>query len=893
MSQVAVCPDRQIRFPRRAFAAAAAVALCVAALPAWADDAGEDGDLEVVAVCATWDEETRTWRMYSPADDTGCDIIGSRRSDRSVSGSPVPVDIIQVSDLIAQGDNRLDSLLSSVVPSFNVSQGGDSAMLMRPVTLRGLAPDATLVLLNRKRRHRGAVISLLGYGIASGAQGPDLASIPAIALERVEVLRDGASAQYGSDAIAGALNLVLSQAASGMTLDAKWGSHFEGDGDALTLSGNIGLAPGDGFANLSFEWKEADPTSRSVQRADAAALIAAGNMAVRQPVAQVWGLPRVEDDIKLFANVGTPIGENADAYAFGNWAERQVEGGFYYRNPHGRIGVFRGDPLADGTPTVKVADLTGTGSGNCPALTVVDNRADPAALAAIRNNPRCYSLIERFPGGFTPQYGAHIGDRSLTAGVRGNASNGWRWDASAGIGRNSASFYIHNTVNPQLLSQRNAIPTHYEIGVYTETDRVVNLDLAKAFNTGAFDGPLHVAFGMEYRDETFAIEAGDRNSYFVDTNLENGLAAQGFDIGSNGAPGFRPSDAGENTVSAWGAYLDLESDVSEALLLGGALRYENYADFGDTFDGKVTARYRLSDNFALRGAVSTGFRVPTAGQANLRNVLTSFRSVDGVRRLVDIAILPPTSPVAERKGAKPLTPEQSRNITAGAVFNVGGLDVTVDYYNIEVTDRISLTSAFALTQADVDALLAAGVQDAQSIREVRFFSNEQTVEISGVDLVASWPFDLAAGRSVVTLAANFSDINLSEYNPAFTSENRRSEIEEGRPESRLAATWTYNVGRWSVITRVRNYGEYYDAPIGGGGWGAYRPERVTVMDAELTFDLTAALSLVFGAQNLLDTYPQKNPNEGVPAFNGQPYPENSPVGYNGGFYYVSVNWHMD
>ncbi len=293
MFQVAVCPDRQIRFPRRAFAAAAPVALCVAALPAWAEGAGEDSDLEVVAVCATWDEETRTWRIYSPADDTGCDIIGSRRSDRSVSGSPVPVDIIQVSDLIAQGDNRLDSLLSFVVPSFNVSQGGDSAMLMRPVTLRGLAPDATLVLLNRKRRHRGAVISLLGYGIASGAQGPDLASIPAIALERVEVLRDGASAQYGSDAIAGALNLVLSQAASGMNLDAKWGSHFEGDGDALTLSGNIGFAPGDGFANLSFEWKEADPTSRSIQRADAAALIAAGNMAVRQPVAQVWGLPHL------------------------------------------------------------------------------------------------------------------------------------------------------------------------------------------------------------------------------------------------------------------------------------------------------------------------------------------------------------------------------------------------------------------------------------------------------------------------------------------------------------------------------------------------------------------------------------------------------------------------
>ena len=832
--------------------------------------------------------------MYSPADDTGCDVVGSRRSDRSAAGSPVPVDIVRGSELIAQGDNRLDSLLASVVPSFNVSQGGDSAMLMRPVTLRGLAPDATLVLLNGKRRHRGAVISLLGYGISSGAQGPDLGAIPGIALARVEVLRDGASAQYGSDAIAGALNMVLRRDASGAALEAKWGRHYEADGDALTLSGNVGFSLGeDGFANFSLELRESDPTSRSVQRADAAALIAAGNTAVRRPVAQVWGLPKVADDVKLFANLGAPISANADAYAFGNWATRQVEGGFYYRSPHGRQGVFRGDPLPDGTPTVKVADLTGNGSGACPTVPVVADRADPAALAMIRDDPGCYALIERFPGGFTPQYGAEIDDFSLTGGVRGNAPSGWRWDVSASLGRNSAAFHIYDTVNPQLLARRNDIPTEYSIGNYTETDRVVNVDLAKPYSVDSFAGPLNVALGLEYRDETFEIAAGERDSYYVDTNLRHGLAAQGFDIGSNGAPGFRPSDAGENTVRAWAAYLDLEGDLSEALLLGAALRYERYADFGDTFDGKATARLRLSENFAVRGSASTGFRAPTAGQANLRNVLTSFRVVDGAPRLLDIAILPPTHPVAMRKGGQALTPEQSTHLAAGLVFNLGAVEFTLDYYDIAVRDRISLTSAFTLTEADVAALLSAGVADARSVRQVRFFSNEQSVDVAGVDLVASWPFDLVGGRSVLTLAANFADITLSKYDPQFTSQNRREEIEDGRPESRLAATWRYDRGRLRLVARLRHYGEYYDAPIGGGGWGAFRPDAMTVVDAEFGWSLTGNLSLVLGAQNLFDAYPQENPDAGVPAFNGLPYPENSPVGYNGGFYYLTLNYQLD
>ena len=808
-------------------------------------------------------------------------VVGSRAQQaRSPSDMPVPVDVIGGEEFLSHASTDMDSLLSALVPSYNVSQEpiSDAATFIRPAQLRALPPDATLVLVNGKRRHRAAVIALLGSGIAGGAQGPDLSVIPAIALDRLEVLRDGASAQYGSDAIAGIMNFVLREDRQGATLDAKWGSHYEGDGDGLTLAANLGLPLTEaGFANFSFEFKESDPTSRSVQRGDAQALIDAGNNAVRQPAAQIWGAPEISDDYKLFGNFGLELGNGSEAYAFGNWAKRQVEGGFFYRNPHTRGGVFRGPVLEDGTPTVKVADLTDDLSGNCPVVRIIDNRPDSAALAAVRSDPNCYSLIEKFPGGFTPQFGGYVHDFSLAGGVRGELASGWFYDLSASTGRSNAQFYIYNTINPQLLSMGNDIPTYYEAGAYTETDRVVNLDLSKPLDLG-LGSPVNLAFGLEYRDETFKIENGEPNAFFIDPNL----AAQGFGIGSNGFPGFPPSDAGSNTVRAYGAYLDLESDLTERLLLGAALRYENYPAFGDTVDGKVSARLQLADNFAVRGSASTGFRVPTAGQANLRNVTTEFQS----GMLADIATLPPTNPVAQQKGAVPLTPEQSRNLTFGVLLSLGALDLTLDYYNIRVKDRISFTSRFNLTQADIAALLAAGVADATSFASVRFFSNLQTVQASGIDLVATLPFDLAGGTSDLTLAANFSDVDLTEYNPTFTSENRKQQIERGRPDSRFTLTWRHLQGPWRFLARARYYGEYYDATTNDASV-AYFPNARLLFDIEGGIRLGDSLTLLAGAQNAFDTYPQKNPNGEVA---GLIYPEASPFGFNGGLYYLRATW---
>lgn len=807
-------------------------------------------------------------------------VVGSRRRDRSAADSPVPVDVITGDEFMAHGNTDMDELVAALVPSYNVAQEpiSDAATFIRPATLRSLPPDATLVLVNGKRRHRAAVIALLGAGISGGSQGPDLSAIPAIALERLEVLRDGASAQYGSDAIAGIMNFVLKERSSGSAYDLKWGRYREGDGDSLTLAANVGLPLSDlGFANISFEWKEADPTSRSAQRGDAQALISAGNRHVRQPAAQIWGAPRISDDFKLVGNFGLDLDNGSEAYAFGNWSERQVEGGFYYRNPHTRGGVFRGPVLDDGTPTVKVADLTGDMSGNCPVVRIVGNVADASALESIRNDPNCYSLIEKFPGGFTPQFGGYIDDLSLVSGVRGLLDSGWHYDISVAAGRSNAEFYIYNTINPQLFSLRNNIPVYYNAGAYTETDRVMNFDVSRPvlLDTGR---ELNVAMGMEYRDETFRIHNGEPNSFFIDPNL----AAQGFGVGSNGFPGFQPGDAGEHIVRAYGAYIDLESDISDNVLLGGALRFERYADFGNTLDGKLAVRVQVSDMVAVRGAVSTGFRVPTAGQANLRNVTTEFQS----GMLADIATLPPTNPIAQQKGASALTPEESVNMTLGLVYEGYPVRFTLDYYRIEIEDRISFTSRFNLTESDIDALLAVGVSDASSFASVRFFSNEQTVQASGIDLVASLPFDLAGGSSNLTMVANWSNIDLAKFNPDFTSDNRRLQIEQGRPDSRYTLTWSHIQGKWSFMGRMRHYGEYYDAPTNDASVSFY-PDASMLFDAEASVEATDTVTLLFGLSNVFDEYPATNPHGEVA---GLIYPEQSPFGFNGGYYYLRMTW---
>ena len=383
-------------------------------------------------------------------------VTGSRAGGRSVTESMVPIDVINSEELTNQGETDLSNLLRTVAPSWNVNSQpiSDAATLVRPANLRNLAPDHTLVLVDNKRRHRAAIITWIGNGVADGAQGPDIAQIPAIALRQVEVLRDGASAQYGSDAIAGVLNLLLRHDPGKGTVEARLGKYADGDGDTAYGAANFGVGWGDGgFGNFSLEYGQSDPTSRSVQRNDAAALVAAGNDDVRDP-AQIWGLPEVDDDTKLFANFGHSLGGagGSQLYGHANYGTKKVTGGFYYRNPNTRSGVFSGD---DGE-TLLIGDMLDAadgvidGSAGCPVVSIVNDVPDPAALAQVFANPNCFSFQEIFPGGFTPSFGGDVTDGSLVVGLNGVIGDSFTWDASASGGYSDAEFFIDNTVNASL-----------------------------------------------------------------------------------------------------------------------------------------------------------------------------------------------------------------------------------------------------------------------------------------------------------------------------------------------------------------------------------------------------------------------------------------------------------
>ncbi len=366
--------------------------------------------------------------------------------------------------------------------------------------------------------------------------------IPAIALEQVEVLRDGAAAQYGSDAIAGVMNFKLREDTEGLSVQTSYGQNYHGDGDKVQVAANLGVPLTEhGFANFSFEFLNADETSRSVQRSDARGLIEAGNEHVRRPAAQIWGAPEVQYDYKFFGNLGLDLEEiNSRLYAFGNYAERKVEGGFFYRNPNTRGSVFQG-PEEDGRPTVF----------QNPAANY------DQALAALPEH--CWAFNERFPGGFTPRFGGVVEDWSIAFGLRGELSStglrlldGWSYDVSASFGHHTASFFMHNTVNPNLVAMRMNVPTSYEPGGYREFDKTFNFDISRPFDVGLFYSALHLAFGLEYREEEFEIKSGDPNSWFSD----EGIARQGFSIGSNGFQGFTarvwPAPiAGTATAAIW------------------------------------------------------------------------------------------------------------------------------------------------------------------------------------------------------------------------------------------------------------------------------------------------------------------------------------------------------
>lgn len=795
-------------------------------------------------------------------------VTGVRGAARSATDSTVPVDVLTAAEFANQGDTDLSNLLRNVVPSYNVNAQpiSDAATIVRPANMRGLAPDHTLVLINGKRRHRAAVIYWIGNGVADGAQGPDISAIPASALKQVEVLRDGASAQYGSDAIAGVMNFILNDANQGANLEARYGGYYAGDGAAYTISGNVGLPlTAKGFANLSFEYGESDPTDRSIQRDDAAALIAAGNTAVANP-AQVWGSPELQDDLKTFVNWGVDLADNLTLYGHGNYVSKTAIGGFYYRNPNTRSGVFS----ADNGETLLIGDLT-PGTTPCPTVAINNNVPDPTALAAVRADPNCFSYQEMFPGGFTPQFGGDVTDYAAVAGLRGTLGERINWDFSAGYGYNRVDFFITNTVNASLGPDT---PTTFDPGSYIQDELNVNFDVAYELNES-----VTLAAGAEYRDETFEIEAGQIESWDFGP-----LAGQGFSAASNGFPGFSDQIAGSWSRANYALYGAAEWRVTDPWQVDLAVRWEDFEDFGTTTNGKVATNYRITDAFAIRGSWSTGFRAPTPGQSNASNVTTQFDPAVG--ELVNQGTIPSTNPVAALRGGEALGPEESQNLSLGAVLELGNFTLTADYYIIEVDDRIAVSQDFELTPAEVAALVASGVTSAANLQTFRFFTNDFDTETKGIDLVATYSAKLLGGESSLSLAFNNNKTEVTRFNPDTLNAGRIRQLEEGLPETRWSLTGTQSWGPLRVLARVSQYDGWFDNEDGraydGGNF---------IFDAEVAYNVKGGLTFILGAQNLFDEYPDENPGGAAGA--GNRYSQYTPFGFNGGFWYGRMTYRFE
>ena len=857
---------------------------------------------------------------------------GTRMAERSAADSPVAVDVISGNDFRVNSSADVQDLLRTAVPSFNVNSQpiSDAATIVRPANVRGLSPDNVLVLVNGKRRHRGSIISFLGGGISDGAQGVDISAIPSLALKQVEVLRDGASSQYGSDAIAGVINFVLRDNAEGIDLQAKYGSTYEGDGNSLVIAGNVGLPLGDaGFINITGEFREVDGTVRSVVRDDVQAMIDGGYSppsdfltvnSYTSKVPHYWGQPDVNDDIKLFVNSAIELSDSAELYFFGNYGERNVEGGFFYRNPTGpdrgsqRGGVYQGpwvdlngtsvavdangDPVdpANAFHSVLVGDMDG-GNSCIDGIPINGAVPDPIILAAITASANCFSFIETIPTGFVPRFGGDNEDSAFALGVRGelNLGGGLSYDVFAQTGSNRTDFFIRNTINASL---GPSTPRDFVPGGQEQTETMFGANFVYGFDIGVASD-LNVAFGTEYREEEFDLFAGDANSFALGV-----LADQGFSSSSNGFGGFPNSSSAKQDSTAF--YVDVEADVSDKLTLQGAVRFEDFSQFGDTTNYKLAGIVHVTENFRIRGAYSTGFHAPTAGQANITNVTT--QNVAGV--LVDQGTLPLSSAAGQLgadylesfgNGRPTLGPEDATNLSLGVAFDAGNTSWTIDYYNIEVKDRVALganvdfldalnfadgnvnnyqTVSAALTGLDADGIIDRqefiGLDD---LAEFRFFANSFSTTTTGLDIVGNLGFALGSGESTVTIAANYNKTEVDSVgtvNPI--GSDRVAALEELLPNWRANVSWSHVMGDFRTLLRLNYYGGWNDTGNGVPGMSAK-----TLVDAQVAWQFNDSVEVLFGVENLFDTYPDENPFAGSL---GQIYSEASPHGFNGGAWYL-------
>lgn len=838
--------------------------------------------------------------------------IGSRRPQRSNTDSSVPVDVISGDEFVNMGFADMDDMLKTAIPSYNVARNeiSDAATIVRPANLRGLPPDNVLILVNGKRRHRSGVIAELGGSLSSGSQGADISAIPSMAIKQVEILRDGAAALYGSDAIAGVIGFQLNDSAEGMSLEVRTGESGEGDGGLTQVQGNIGLPLGDdGFLNITGSWMEQDPTSRSVQRTDAINLLTNGNAAqkasVASPYAQVWGAPEQIDNYNIFVNSGIEVSDSLEVYAFGNYGSRETLGGFYFRNPNSRGGVYTNGSTRAVVDTNIRNRATGVTS-NCPALTspgsggngVPLNQAAVAADAlAMANLPsNCFVMNQPTPGGYTPQFGAQLKDASIVIGGRGDITPNLSYDISGSYGRNAVSFLLNNSWNPSNGPDgfvNGELQRNFDIGQNVQSETNFNIDMNYTMPVDGLASDLNIAFGGEWRDERFETIVGEKNSWvagrFAFQNVDGSntysdgvTPLPNLSIGAHGFAGFSPEQSGYWGRSNYAVYTDFEADITDSFTAGLAVRYEDFESFGDTTNFKVSGRYRLTDALAVRASYNTGFRAPTPGQENVTKLSTI--TVDG--ELQQRGQIPPTNPIAGALGAQALKPEDSKNYSLGMVWDVtGDINVTVDYFNIEIKDRIAATgtidisSRSAIAGVGCPAALAAGrnlalclqeagVPGAADLSSVSFYTNDFSTTTQGVDLVATWNLDFGdMGNGTLNAAWNWTETEVDNAGQE-VNRNRVVGLENQNPQNRGVFTYNHFLNDFRFLARLRTYDDWIDS-----GWSGDTTSRgpnglgytincgfntdncysgESVVDLEAAYTWNSNYTFVVGANNAFD-----------------------------------------
>ena len=874
--------------------------------------------------------------------------IGSRRPQRSNTDSSVPVDVISGDEFVNMGFADMDDMLKTAIPSYNVARNeiSDAATIVRPANLRGLPPDNVLILVNGKRRHRSGVIAELGGSLSSGSQGADISAIPSMAIKQVEVLRDGAAALYGSDAIAGVIGFQLNDSAEGMSLEVRTGESGEGDGGLTQVQGNIGMPLGDdGFLNITGSWMEQDATSRTLQRTDAATLISSGNAAQKASVenpAQIYGAPEQIDNYNLFFNSGIKVSDDLEVYAFGNYGARETIGGFFYRNPNNRGGVYTNGSTRAVVDTNIRNRATGVTS-NCPALKSPGSgsngvpldqakvAADALALANLPSN--CWVMNQVVPGGYTPAFGAQLKDASIVGGFRGDITSNLSYDVSASYGRNAVSFMIDNTWNPSNGPDgfvNGELQRKFDLGQNVQSETNFNLDMNYTMPVDGFASDLNIAFGGEWRDERFETIVGEKNSWvagrFAFQNVDNSntysdgvTKLPNLSIGAHGFAGFSPEQAGYWGRSNYAVYTDLEADITDSFTAGIAVRYEDFESFGDTTNFKVSGRYRLTDSLAVRASYNTGFRAPTPGQENVTKLSTI--TVDG--ELQQRGQIPPTNPIAGALGAQALKPEDSKNYSLGMVWDVtGDINVTVDYFNIEIKDRIAATGTIDISSRSAiagvgcpDALAAgrnlalclqeAGVPGAADLSSVSFYTNDFSTTTQGVDLVATWNLDFGdMGNGTLNAAWNWTETEVDNAGQE-VNRNRVVGLENQNPQNRGVFTYNHFLNDFRFLARLRTYDDWIDSswsgdttPRGPQGLGytincgfntdnCYSGE--SVVDLEAAYTWNSNYTFVVGANNAFDqdaALDQTNLDGTVGS--GSLYAGSTPWGTEGAFYYARV-----